>query len=92
MGAVPPVYEANAAAERNQSYLLGSGFPGGRLLDATQPGEGGGAGRHGGADLGGGRADRPIQVTDLGDEIGGYPAHGAQTDGAPDLGHWRQLR
>jgi hypothetical protein len=26
MGAVPPVYEANAAAERNQSYLLGPGF------------------------------------------------------------------
>jgi len=55
----------------------GEDFPRGQIADAAQLGQGGGALGDGGADVGGGGGDTPVQVANLGDELGGQPAQRA---------------
>lgn len=93
IGAVPG---AGVGGERRQRAKPGDvSDPGedlaGGQIPTAELGQGAGRGCHGGADLGSGRGDPPIEMADLADELDGQPAQGAWT-GAARADAAQQLR
>ena len=56
----------------------GEDLPGVQVTDSAQPGEGAAAGLHGVGDLSVRDADAPVEVANLGDELGGQATQGAR--------------